>query len=52
MCAEGARSRFEHNVAESALISFVGFSDLDNKTFKGLTSLPSVEQKIKYDEPT
>jgi hypothetical protein len=28
----------------------VGFGDLDNNTFKGLTSLLSVEQKIQYDE--
>jgi hypothetical protein len=31
---------------ESALIPFVGFGDLDNNTFKGLTSLLSVEQEI------
>jgi hypothetical protein len=35
---------------ESAFISFVSFGDLDNNTFKGLTSLLSVEQEIQYDE--
>jgi hypothetical protein len=30
----------------------VGFGDLDNNTFKGLTSLLSVEQEIQYDEHT
>ena len=29
--------------SESALIPFVDFSDLDNNTFKGLTSLLGVE---------
>jgi hypothetical protein len=38
--------------AESAFISFVSFGDLDNNTFKGLTSLLSVEQEIQYDEHT
>jgi hypothetical protein len=33
-------------VSESAFIPFVGFGDLDNNTFKGLTSLLSVEQEI------
>jgi hypothetical protein len=37
---------------ESAFIPFVGFGDLDNNTFKGLTSLLSVEQEIQYDEHT
>jgi hypothetical protein len=37
---------------ESALIPFVSFGDLDNNTFKGLTSLLSVEQEIQYDEHT
>jgi hypothetical protein len=37
---------------ESTFIPFVGFGDLDNNTFKGLTSLLSVEQKIQYDEHT
>jgi hypothetical protein len=37
---------------ESAFISFVSFGDLDNNTFKGLTSLLSVEQEIQYDEHT
>jgi hypothetical protein len=37
---------------ESAFISFVGFGDSDNNTFKGLTSLLSVEQEIQYDEYT
>jgi hypothetical protein len=31
---------------------FVGFDDLDNNTFKGLTSLLSAVQKIQYDEHT
>jgi hypothetical protein len=35
---------------ESAFIPFVSFGDLDNNTFKGLTSLLSVEQEIQYDE--
>jgi hypothetical protein len=38
--------------AESAFIPFVSFGDLDNNTFKGLTSLLSVEQEIRYDEHT
>jgi hypothetical protein len=37
---------------ESAFIPFVGFGDLDNNTFKGLTSLLSVEQEIQYDVHT
>ena len=37
---------------ESAFIPFVSFGDLDNNTFKGLTSLLSVEQEIQDDEPT
>jgi hypothetical protein len=37
---------------ESAFIPFVCFGDLDNNTFKGLTSLLSVEQGIQYDEHT
>jgi hypothetical protein len=37
---------------ESAFIPFVSFGDLDNTTFKGLTSLLSVEQEIQYDEHT
>jgi hypothetical protein len=37
---------------ESAFIPFVSFGDLDNNTFKGLTSLLSVEQEIQYDELT
>jgi hypothetical protein len=40
------------NDIESAFIPFVGFGDLDNNTFKGLTSLLSVEQEIQYDEHT
>jgi hypothetical protein len=40
------------NHCESAFIPFVGFGDLDNNTFKGLTSLLSVEQEIQYDEHT
>jgi hypothetical protein len=39
-------------VSESAFIPFVSFGDLDNNTFKGLTSLLSVEQEIQYDEHT
>jgi hypothetical protein len=39
-------------VRESAFIPFVSFGDLDNNTFKGLTSLLSVEQEIQYDEHT
>jgi hypothetical protein len=39
-------------VLESAFIHFVSFGDLDNNTFKGLTSLLSVEQEIQYDEHT
>jgi hypothetical protein len=39
-------------VFESAFIPFVSFGDLDNNTFKGLTSLLSVEQEIQYDEHT
>jgi hypothetical protein len=30
----------------------MSFGDLDNNTFKGLTSLLSVEQEIQYDEHT
>jgi hypothetical protein len=37
---------------ESAFIPFVSFGDLVNNTFKGLTSLLSVEQEIQYDEHT
>jgi hypothetical protein len=39
-------------ISESAFIPFVSFGDLDNNTFKGLTSLLSVEQEIQYDEHT
>jgi hypothetical protein len=39
-------------VSESAFIPFVSFGDLDNNTFKRLTSLLSVEQEIQYDEHT
>jgi hypothetical protein len=42
----------EDMVIESAFIPFVSFGDLDNNTFKGLTSLLSVEQGIQYDEHT
>jgi hypothetical protein len=38
--------------SESAFIPFVGFSDLDDNTFKGLTSFLCVEQEIQYDEHT
>jgi hypothetical protein len=41
-----------HKLFESAFIHFVSFGDLDNNTFKGLTSLLSVEQGIQYDEHT
>jgi hypothetical protein len=44
--------RDTHNIIESAFIPFVSFGDLDNNTFKGLTSLLSVEQEIQYDEHT
>jgi hypothetical protein len=40
------------SLPESAFIPFVSFGDLDNNTFKGLTSLLSVEQEIQYDEHT
>jgi hypothetical protein len=39
-------------MCESAFIPFVSFGDLDNNTFKGLTSFLSVEQEIQYDEHT
>jgi hypothetical protein len=39
-------------IIESAFIPFVSFGDFDNNTFKGLTSLLSVEQEIRYDEYT
>jgi hypothetical protein len=39
-----------NRTCESAFIPFVSFGDLDNNTFKGLTSLLSVEQEIQYDE--
>jgi hypothetical protein len=39
-------------ISESAFIPFVSFGDLDNNTFKDLTSLLSVEQEIQYDEHT
>jgi hypothetical protein len=35
-----------------AFIPFISFGDLDNNTFKGLTSLLSVEQEIQYDKRT
>ena len=37
---------------EGAFIPFVSFGDLDDNTFKRLTSLLSVEQEIQYDEHT
>jgi hypothetical protein len=37
---------------KNAFITYVGFDDLDNNTFKGLTTLLSVEQEIQYDEHT
>jgi hypothetical protein len=39
-------------ISESAFIPFVSFGDLDDNTFKRLTSLLSVEQEIQYDEHT
>ena len=39
-------------IYENAFIPFVSFGDLDNNTFKGLTSLLSVKQEIQYDEHT
>jgi hypothetical protein len=38
--------------SESAFITFLGFGDLDNNIFKGLTRLLSVEQEIQYDKHT
>jgi hypothetical protein len=35
---------------ESAFTPFVSFGDLDDNTFKRLTSLLSVGQEIQYDE--
>jgi hypothetical protein len=49
VCPLGITVRGE---GESAFIPFVSFGDLDNNTFKGLTSLLSVEQEIQYDEHT
>jgi hypothetical protein len=49
--AQRPRGLLERRV-ESAFIPFVSFGDLDNNTFKGLTSLLSVEQEIQYDEHT
>jgi hypothetical protein len=49
---EGGRGHHEQVTSESAFIPFVSFGDLDNNTFKGLTSLLSVEQEIQYDEHT
>jgi hypothetical protein len=40
------------SVPESAFIPFVSFGDLDNNTFKVLTSLLCVEQEIQYNEHT
>jgi hypothetical protein len=37
---------------ESAFIPVVSFGDLYDNTFKGLTSLLSIEQEIQYDEPS
>jgi hypothetical protein len=51
-CSPG-RARWDADlVPESAFIPFVSFGDLDNNTFKCLTSLLSVEQEIQYDEHT
>jgi hypothetical protein len=49
MCCHQSPKNME---IESAFIPFVGFDDLDNNTFKGLTSLLSVEQEIQYDKHT
>jgi hypothetical protein len=48
----GTTSGLAVGPSESAFIPFVSFGDLDNNTFKGLTSLLSVEQEIQYDEHT
>ena len=48
----GRVGRVRRSACESAFIPFVSFGDLDNNTFKGLTSLLSVEQGIQYDEHT
>jgi hypothetical protein len=48
----GSVSSQTWDLLESAFIPFVSFGDLDNNTFKGLTSLLSVEQEIQYDEHT
>jgi hypothetical protein len=42
----------DQRVCESAFIPFVSFGDLDDNTFKRLTSLLSVEHEIQYDEHT
>jgi hypothetical protein len=46
------RERGGRGRSESAFIPFVSFGDLDDNTFKRLTSLLSVEQEIHYDEHT
>jgi hypothetical protein len=46
------RGRRTGKKTESAFIPFMSFGDLDNNTFKGLTSLLSIEQEIQYDEHT
>jgi hypothetical protein len=51
-CGPSHVYRSYEGVSESAFIPFVSFGDLDNNTFKGLTSLLSVEQEIQYDEHT
>ena len=55
-CAAESRWRGDDRCSgvapESAFIPFVSFGDLDNNTFKGLTSLLSVEQEIQYNEHT
>jgi hypothetical protein len=43
---------FGKTAGESAFIPFMSFGDSDNNTFKGLTSLLSVEQENQYDEHT
>jgi hypothetical protein len=42
----------DYPVCESAFIPFVSFGDLDDNTFRRLTSLLGVEQEIQYDEHT
>jgi hypothetical protein len=50
--AKPDRVKYPGLLFESAFIPFVSFGDLDNNTFKVLTSLLSVEHGIQYDEHT